>query len=86
MMDMVKAEHLKKNFGDLEVLKGISLMVKEGEKLVIIEPSDSGKSAFARCINYSEEPTSGKITVPGTEATRKNHLEMVKKYSSMVFQ
>ena len=86
MPDMVKVENLKKNFGDLEVLKDISLTVKEGEKLVIIGPSGSGKSTFIRCINYLEEPTSGKITVAGTEVTKKNRLEMAKKYSSMVFQ
>ncbi len=71
MPDMVKVENLKKNFGDLEVLKDISLTVKEGEKLVIIGPSGSGKSTFIRCINYLEEPTSGKITVAGTEVTKK---------------
>lgn len=86
MPDMVKVENLKKNFGDLEVLKDISLTVKEGEKLVIIGPSGSGKSTFIRCINYLEEPTSGTITVAGTQVTKKNHLEMAKKYSSMVFQ
>ncbi len=86
MPDMVKVENLKKNFGDLEVLRDISLTVKEGEKLVIIGPSGSGKSTFIRCINYLEEPTSGKVTVAGTEVTKKNHLEMAKKYSSMVFQ
>ncbi|WP_373212795.1 amino acid ABC transporter ATP-binding protein [Ruminococcus sp. 5_1_39BFAA] len=83
---MVKVENLKKNFGDLEVLKGINLTVEEGEKLVIIGPSGSGKSTFIRCINYLEEPTSGKISIAGTEVTKKNHLEMAKKYSSMVFQ
>ena len=46
MPDMLKVEKLKKNFGDLEVLKDISLTVKEGEKLVIIGPSGSGKSTF----------------------------------------
>ena len=86
MADMVKVEHLKKNFGDLEVLKDINLTVKEGEKLVIIGPSGSGKSTFIRCINYLEEPTSDKVTIAGTEVTKKNHLEMAKKYSSMVFQ
>lgn len=86
MADMVKVEHLKKNFGDLEVLKDINLTVKEGEKLVIIGPSGSGKSTFIRCINYLEEPTSGKVTIAGTEVTKKNRLEMAKKYSSMVFQ
>lgn len=86
MPDMLKIENLKKNFGDLEVLRDISLTVKEGEKLVIIGPSGSGKSTFIRCINYLEEPTSGKVTIEGTEVTRKNHLDMAKKYSSMVFQ
>lgn len=86
MADMVKVENLKKNFGDLEVLKDINLTVKEGEKLVIIGPSGSGKSTFIRCINFLEEPTSGSITVAGTKVTRKNHLDMAKQYSSMVFQ
>lgn len=86
MTDMVHVEHLKKSFGDLEVLKDINLTVKEGEKLVIIGPSGSGKSTFIRCINYLEEPTAGKISISGTEVTKKNHLEMAKKYSSMVFQ
>lgn len=86
MPDMLKIENLKKNFGELEVLRDISLTVKEGEKLVIIGPSGSGKSTFIRCINYLEEPTSGKVTIKGTEVTRKNHLDMAKKYSSMVFQ
>lgn len=86
MPNMVEVEHLKKSFGDLEVLKDISLTVKEGEKLVIIGPSGSGKSTFIRCINYLEEPTNGRIRVAGTVVTRKNHLEMVKQYSSMVFQ
>lgn len=86
MPNMVEVEHLKKSFGDLEVLKDISLTVKEGEKLVIIGPSGSGKSTFIRCVNYLEEPTKGKVTVAGTMMSKKNHLEMVKKYSSMVFQ
>ena len=86
MADMVKVEHLKKNFGDLEVLKDINLTVKEGEKLVIIGPSGSGKSTFIRCINHLEDPTAGTISIAGTPVTKKNHLEMAKKYSSMVFQ
>ena len=86
MADMVKVEHLKKNFGDLEVLKDINLTVKEGEKLVIIGPSGSGKSTFIRCINHLEDPTAGTVSIAGTPVTKKNHLEMAKKYSSMVFQ
>ncbi len=79
MADMVKVEHLKKNFGDLEVLKDINLTVKEGEKLVIIGPSGSGKSTFIRCINHLEDPTAGTVSIAGTPVTKKNHLEMAKK-------
>ena len=86
MADMVKVEDLCKNFGDFEALKNINLTVREGEKLVIIGPSGSGKSTLIRCINYLEEPTSGKIFIGGQEVTRKNHREMAKKYSAMVFQ
>lgn len=68
---MVKVEHLKKNFGDLEVLKDINLTVAEGEKLVIIGPSGSGKSTFIRCINHLEEPTSGTISIAGTPVTKR---------------
>lgn len=49
MAEMVRVEHLEKNFGDLEVLRDINLTVAEGEKLVIIGPSGSGKSTFIRC-------------------------------------
>ena len=86
MADMVKVENLCKNFGDFEALKNINLTVREGEKLVIIGPSGSGKSTLIRCINYLEEPTSGKIFIEGQEVTRKNHREIAKKYSAMVFQ
>ena len=67
-------------------MRNINLTVREGEKLVIIGPSGSGKSTLIRCINYLEEPTSGKIYIAGKEVTRKNHREMAKKYSAMVFQ
>ena len=86
MEEMVKFENLCKNFGDFEALKNINLSVKEGEKLVIIGPSGSGKSTLIRCINYLEEPTGGHIYIAGKEVTRKNHREMAKNYSAMVFQ
>ncbi|OUQ21303.1 polar amino acid ABC transporter ATP-binding protein [Lachnoclostridium sp. An14] len=86
MEEMVKVENLCKNFGDFEALKNINLSVKEGEKLVIIGPSGSGKSTLIRCINYLEEPTGGHIYIAGKEVTRKNHREMAKNYSAMVFQ
>ena len=83
---MIKVSHLKKNFGDLEVLKDINLTVKEGEKLVIIGRSGSGKSTLIRCMNYLEEPTAGEVYINNQRLTHKNRGEMARKYSSMVFQ
>ena len=57
---MVEIKDLRKNFGDLEVLKGVNMQVKKGEVVVIIGPSGSGKSTILRCINRLEEPSSGK--------------------------
>ena len=83
---MIKVNHLKKNFGDLEVLKDINLTVQEGEKLVIIGPSGSGTSTLIRCMNYLEEPTAGEVYINDQKLTHKNRGEMARKYSSMVFQ
>lgn len=86
MADMIEIKGLNKYFGDLHVLKDIDLTVAAGEKVVIIGPSGSGKSTLIRCVNFLEEPTSGTVSIDGTQLTRKNHLEMARKYSSMVFQ
>ena len=86
MANMIEIKGLNKYFGDVHVLKDVNLSVAEGEKVVIIGPSGSGKSTLIRCVDYLEEPTSGTITIDGTELTKKNHLEMARKYSSMVFQ
>ena len=86
MADMIEIKHLNKYFGDLHVLKDINLTVKRGEKLVMIGPSGSGKSTLIRSVDYLEEPTSGEVIIDGTPLTKKNHLEMARKYSSMVFQ
>ncbi len=86
MSDMIQIKGLNKYFGDLHVLKDVNLNVKAGEKLVVIGPSGSGKSTLIRCVDYLEEPTSGEIIIDGTPLTKKNHLEMARKYSSMVFQ
>ena len=86
MADMIQIKGLNKYFGDLHVLKDGNLNVKEGEKLVIIGPSGSGKSTLIRCVDFLEEPTTGEVVIDGTVLTKKNHLEMARKYSSMVFQ
>ena len=86
MANMIEIRGLNKYFGDLHVLKDIDLTVEEGEKVVIIGPSGSGKSTLIRCVDFLEEPTSGEVIIDGTPLTKKNHLEMARKYSSMVFQ
>lgn len=83
---MIKLENVNKYFGELHVLKDVNLEVKEGEKLVIIGPSGSGKSTTVRCMNFLEEPTSGKVYIDGREMTGKNKTKMVRETTSMVFQ
>ena len=83
---MIEIRNLNKYFGDLHVLKDINLTVEAGEKLVIIGPSGSGKSTLIRCVDWLEEPTTGEVLIDGQLVTKKNHLEMARKYSSMVFQ
>jgi polar amino acid transport system ATP-binding protein len=62
---MVKAENVHKQFGRLEVLKGIDLEVNQGEVCCVIGPSGSGKSTFLRCINHLEKVNAGRIWVDG---------------------
>ncbi|AHI02053.1 polar amino acid transport system ATP-binding protein [Kutzneria viridogrisea] len=62
---MVKAEGVHKNFGRVEVLKGIDLEVRPGEVMCVIGPSGSGKSTFLRCINHLEKVNAGKLWVDG---------------------
>src|SRR3954451_21315880 len=62
---MVKAENVHKQFGRLEVLKGIDLEVQQGEVCCMIGPSGSGKSTFLRCINHLEKVNGGRIWVDG---------------------
>ncbi|MEN5045204.1 MULTISPECIES: L-cystine ABC transporter ATP-binding protein TcyN [Pseudomonas] len=64
---MIVVEKLTKQFKGQEVLKGIDLEVKEGEVVAIIGPSGSGKTTFLRCLNFLEEPTSGRIKVGDIE-------------------
>lgn len=86
MANMIEIRGLNKYFGDLHVLKDINLTVEAGEKLVVIGPSGSGKSTLIRCIDWLEEPTTGEVLIDGQLVTKKNHLEMARKYLSMVFQ
>ncbi|MSP82442.1 MAG: amino acid ABC transporter ATP-binding protein [Alphaproteobacteria bacterium] len=66
MKPLLSIVDLHKRFGDLEVLKGVSLDVARGEKVAIIGPSGSGKTTLLRCINYLEKPSAGHIYIDGT--------------------
>jgi len=79
-------ENVNKFFGDLHVLKNLSLEVAEGEKLVIIGPSGSGKSTAIRCMNFLETPSSGRVYINGVQITSKNKTRLVRESISMVFQ
>lgn len=83
---MIRLIDVHKSFGSIEVLKGINLHVKEGEKLVIIGPSGSGKSTLIRLMNYLEEPTSGEVYVHNHLMSHSRRAFINKIHSSMVFQ
>ena len=67
----IRVKDLKKSFGKLKVLDGISVDVYEGEVVVVIGPSGSGKSTFLRCLNKLEEFNSGTVNVDGYEISDK---------------
>ena len=84
---MIEVKDLKKQFGNLAVLKGISETIERSEKVVIIGPSGSGKSTFLRCLNLLEQPTSGSIRFKGLEITdKKVNIDAVRQKMGMVFQ
>lgn len=83
----VRVRDLKKNFGKLEVLKGITTDVYEGEVVVILGPSGSGKSTFLRCLNRLEDITAGHVEIDGVDITDKNtDINKVRENICMVFQ
>ncbi len=78
---------LKKSFGSHEVLKGIDLDIREGEKIAVIGPSGCGKSTFLRCINCMEDPTAGSIFFEGVDlADMKVDINVHRQKIGMVFQ
>ncbi|MBU8731377.1 amino acid ABC transporter ATP-binding protein [Cytobacillus oceanisediminis] len=84
---MIKVENLHKHFGNLEVLKGISTSIQDGEVVAIIGPSGSGKSTLLRCINLLEVPTDGRIMINGQDITDKGtNIMKVRQDVGMVFQ
>ena len=84
---MIKVTDLRKSFGELEVLCGITTEIKEGEKVVVIGPSGSGKSTFLRCLNLLEQPTGGTILIEGADITAPHaDVNKIRQKMGMVFQ
>ena len=84
---MVHVKDLKKNFGKLEVLKGMSIDIAEGEVVVLLGPSGSGKSTFLRCLNQLEIATDGTIIIDDHDVTDKHtDINVVRENIGMVFQ
>ena len=84
---MIIVKDLKKDFGDLQVLKNINCHIEKGECVVVLGPSGSGKSTFLRCLNRLEEPTDGKIFFDGNNIMDKDSdINKVRQKLSMVFQ
>jgi polar amino acid transport system ATP-binding protein len=78
---------LRKSFGTLEVLKGITTTIREGEKVAVVGPSGSGKSTFLRCLNCLEDPTGGSIIFEGVDiADMKVDINIHRRHMGMVFQ
>ncbi len=85
---VVQIRDLHKTYdGEVVILRGIDLDVHRGEVVVVLGPSGSGKSTMLRCVNLLETPTSGTITVEGTEITAKGvDINAVRTHLGMVFQ
>jgi ABC-type polar amino acid transport system ATPase subunit len=87
MTEIIRLEGLRKNFGPLEVLRGIDFSAAEREVVCILGPSGSGKSTLIKCINRLEEPTSGKVFVAGADITDPRvDINKVRQFVGMVFQ
>ncbi len=84
---MIKIVNLHKSFGELEVLKGIDLEVKQGDIIAIIGPSGSGKSTLLHCINKLQEPTQGHIFIDDEDIMNPTcNINIVRQKVGMVFQ
>jgi polar amino acid transport system ATP-binding protein len=87
MTSAIEINDLHKNFGALEVLKGIDFEVAEREVVCIIGPSGSGKSTLLRCVNRLEDPTSGTILIEGEDITDPDaDVDKLRTRIGMVFQ
>ena len=84
---LIQVRDLGKSFGTMDVLKGITLDIHQGDVVFVVGPSGSGKSTFLRCLNRLEEPTSGHIFFEGVDITDpKTDIDKHRQRMGMVFQ
>lgn len=87
---VLRAEHIRKSFGNVEVLKDINLSVEKGSVVSILGPSGTGKTTFLRCLNYLEKPDAGKLTISDVSVDfshiSKKDVQRLRRKSTMVFQ
>ena len=85
---LLQIQNLRKSFGSLDVLKGITTDIRKGEVVVMIGPSGGGKSTFLRCMNLLEQPTEGSIVFDGLDIVRADEAtkNRVRSEMGMVFQ
>ena len=82
---MIDVKGLKKNYGGLQVLKGVDLTIDKGDCVVLAGPSGCGKATFLRCLNRLEEPDGGKVIFNG-KAVTDHDIDHVRQKMGMVFQ
>ena len=82
---MIDVKGLKKNYGGLQVLKGVDLTIDKGDCVVLVGPSGFGKSTFLRCLNRLEEPDGGEVIFNG-KAVTDHDIDHVRQKMGMVFQ
>ena len=84
---MIDVIDLKKDFGDTQVLKGVSVKINKGDIVVVLGTSGSGKSTFLRCLNCMEDPTGGSIIFNGVDiADMSVDINIHRRHMGMVFQ
>ena len=84
---LIQVQNLGKSFGNIEVLKDITVDIYKGDVVFVVGPSGSGKSTFLRCLNRLEEPTKGHIYFEGTDITDpKTDIDKQRQKMGMVFQ
>ena len=84
---MIEVKNLHKYFGKLQVLKGITETIEDGEVVCVVGPSGSGKSTFLRCLNLLEDPTEGEIVLDGEVINSKEaDINKIRQKMGMVFQ